>query len=207
MKKAFLKHLLPLFLLLLFSADTLEAQRRGRRGKKRRHNGATWQAIKSSCHYFVNDNFLSRATKEQMKADALALARIIEEKTTGQIIEDDYQVDGLAIDVYNMLAYLRLYSKEDLAELNTLAIRKGAVYETYKTNITLEISSLNEEWIVEYTLIFQEGTEWKTKHWKISFTYCEYEYKILSSSTILIPKDIKEVALERALQELRATTK
>ena len=119
------------------------------------------------------------------------------------MIEHDYQVEELAGQIYSTLVFIRTDEGKELTELNNLAIRKGGDYGTYQTDITLEIPALEKDWLLTYTLSFQDGKEWYTKHWKIIISYCEYEYTILPSVVVTMPKEIKAVALEKALKEFR----
>ena len=92
---------------------------------------------------------------------------------------------------------------QDLQELNALAIRKGAVYENYTTDITLELINL-DNWILNYSFSFQEGGTWQTKHWAINLVYCEFTYKLTTNTTGDIPLLIQQQALERAAQEIKS---
>lgn len=198
-------HCLLLFLLLCFMLQDSQAQRRGRRNK-----GGKLEIMKNICCYFVNDNQLTKVTKLVFYKDALALSEEVLEKELGRKLEEEDTVllnnregiEYLAMLIYNGLVYLRLEGKEDLQELNALGIRKGAVYEDYKTNITLEMTNI-DHWTVNYSLSFKEEETWQTKNWKIELVYCEFTYQITSNSQISIPVSIQQQALKRAAQEIK----
>lgn len=199
MKTTALWKTLTLLLFLCISLPDSLAQRRGKRGGKERK----LEIMKNICCYFVNDNQLTKTTKEAIRKDAFALSKIVLEKELGRKIEEQEVIEELAILIYNGLVYIRLEGGQDLQELNALAIRKGAVYEDYKTDITLELINL-DNWILNYSFSFQEGGTWQTKHWEINLVYCEFTYQLTTHSTIDIPLLIQQQALERAVQEIKS---
>ena len=87
-----------LLLLCFFLPDSL-AQRRGKRGGKDRK----LEMMKKICCYFVNDNQLNERTKEAIREDAFALARIVAEKELGRKVEEQEGLEELAMLIYNSL--------------------------------------------------------------------------------------------------------